>query len=428
MVHIRALGRAAKRAGLREGDGLVSLGGIPVEDVLDCLYFDGEERIDAEVERDGERRVFRIKKRAEEPLDIELAEEMRPMHCRNKCVFCFVDQLPKGMRDTLYVKDDDYRYSFISGSYVTLTNLTDVDVDRIVRLHLSPLYISVHAFDDEVRKKLVTNPNTASLIERMRRLGKEGIVMHTQIVVVPGINDRDELVASIRGLHGVKGVESVAVVPVGLTDHREGLAALRVATREESAETVAAVEALNAEFGGFCWCSDEYYIKAGLSPREYAYYGDFEQIENGVGLFAEFYDNVDYELSVTSARCPGKKIALITGVDFAPFLREKMKEVDAVIGTSSTVFGIVNRFFGENITVAGLVTAGDIVAQADCAGMDAAVIPDNMLKEFGDVFLDNVTLASVERALGVPVIVVSHSGADLVGRIAEHFRGEDKRK
>ena len=246
MVHIRALGRAAKRAGLREGDGLVSLGGKAIEDVLDCLYFDGEERIDAEVERDGERRVFRIKKRAEEPLDIELAEEMRPMHCRNKCVFCFVDQLPKGMRDTLYVKDDDYRYSFISGSYVTLTNLTDADVDRIVRLHLSPLYISVHAFDDEVRKKLVTNPNTASLIERMRRLGEEGIVMHTQIVVVPGINDRDELVASIRGLHGVKGVESVAVVPVGLTDHREGLAALRVATREESAETVAAVDAVNA--------------------------------------------------------------------------------------------------------------------------------------------------------------------------------------
>ena len=162
MVHIRALGRAAKRAGLREGDGLVSLGGKAVEDVLDCLYFDGEERIDAEVERDGERRVFRIKKRAEEPLDIELAEEMRPMHCRNKCVFCFVDQLPKGMRDTLYVKDDDYRYSFISGSYVTLTNLTDADVDRIVRLHLSPLYISVHAFDDEVRKKLVTESKHSS--------------------------------------------------------------------------------------------------------------------------------------------------------------------------------------------------------------------------------------------------------------------------
>lgn len=425
MAEIRSLGRAAKRAGLRVGDCLVSLGGEPVEDILDCLRFDGEERLDAEIVRGGKHRVLHIRKSADEPLDIELDAEMRPMHCRNKCVFCFVDQLPKGMRDSLYVKDDDYRYSFISGSYVTLTNLSDAEVERIVRLHLSPIYISVHAFTDDVRVRLVTNPATRSLIDRMRRLGEKGIKMHTQLVIVPGINDGEELVRSIRGLHGVKGVESVAVVPVGLTAHREGLAPIRIATKEESATTVAEVERLNAEYGGFCWCSDEYYVKAGLSPREYAYYGDFEQIENGVGLFAEFYDNVDYELSALPKMHLGKRVALITGVDFAPFLREKMKEVDAHIGTSSTVFGIVNRFFGETITVAGLVTAGDVIAQADCSGMDAAVIPDNMLKEFGDVFLDNVTVGEVERALGVPVIVVSHSGSDLAGSIAGFFRGED---
>ena len=283
----------------------------------------------------------------------------------------------------------------------------------------------MHAFTDEVRVRLVTNPGASRLIERMRHLGANGIKMHTQLVIVPGINDGEELEKSIRGLHGVEGVETVAVVPVGLTAHREGLAPIRIATKEESAWTVAAVEKLNEEFGGFCWCSDEYYVKAGLAPREYAYYGDFEQIENGVGLFAEFYDNVDYELSSLPEMKLGARIALITGVDFAPFLREKMKEVDAHIGTSSTVFGIVNHFFGETITVAGLVTAGDVIAQADCAGMDAAVIPDNMLKEFGDVFLDNVTLGDVERALGVPVIVVSHNGSDLVGRIAGHFRGEE---
>lgn len=276
-----------------------------------------------------------------------------------------------------------------------------------------------------MRVRLVTNPGASRLIERMRHLGANGIKMHTQLVIVPDINDGEELEKSIRGLHGVEGVETVAVVPVGLTAHREGLAPIRIATKEESAWTVAAVEKLNEEFGGFCWCSDEYYVKAGLAPREYAYYGDFEQIENGVGLFAEFYDNVDYELSTLPEMKLGARVALITGVDFAPFLREKMKEVDAHIGTSSTVFGIVNRFFGETITVAGLVTAGDVIAQADCAGMDVAVIPDNMLKEFGDVFLDNVTLGEVERALGVPVIVVSHNGSDLVGRIAGHFRGEE---
>ena len=426
MAKIKTLGRAARHAGLRVGDELTSLGGTPVEDVLDCLYYDGEEKFDAEVVRGGKKRVFRIKKRADEPLGIELEEEMRPMRCRNKCVFCFVDQLPKGMRESLYVKDDDYRYSFISGSYVTLTNLSDGDVDRVIRLHLSPIYISVHAFDGEVRRRLVTNPNTDKLIERMEKLGANGIKMHTQLVVVPGINDGAELEKSIRGLHSVEGVESVAVVPVGLTAHREGLARLRVATKEESSEAVALTEKLNEEFGGFCWCSDEYYIKAGLPPREYGYYGDFEQIENGVGLFAEFYDNVDYELSESPDMRLGKKLALITGVDFAPYLKEKMKEVDAKLGTSSTVFGIINHFFGETITVAGLVTAGDIMAQADCTGMDAAVIPDNMLKEFGDVFLDNVTVSEVERALGVPVIVVSHSGADLVGRIAGFFRGEER--
>lgn len=426
MAKIKTLGRAARHAGLRVGDELISLGGTPVEDVLDCLYYDGEEKFDAEVVRGGKKRVFRIKKRADEPLGIELEEEMRPMRCRNKCVFCFVDQLPKGMRESLYVKDDDYRYSFISGSYVTLTNLSDGDVDRVIRLHLSPIYISVHAFDGEVRRRLVTNPNTDKLIERMEKLGANGIKMHTQLVVVPGINDGAELEKSIRGLHSVEGVESVAVVPVGLTAHREGLARLRVATKEESSEAVALTEKLNEEFGGFCWCSDEYYIKAGLPPREYGYYGDFEQIENGVGLFAEFYDNVDYELSERADMRLGKKLALITGVDFAPYLKEKMKEVDAKLGTSSTVFGIINHFFGETITVAGLVTAGDIMAQADCTGMDAAVIPDNMLKEFGDVFLDNVTVSEVERALGVPVIVVSHSGADLVGRIAGFFRGEER--
>ena len=239
MPEIISLGRAAKRAGLREGDELVSLGGVPVTDVLDCLYHDAEESFDAEVIRAGKRRRIRVKKRADEPLDIELDAEMRPMRCKNKCLFCFVDQLPKGMRDSLYVKDDDYRFSFISGSYVTLTNLSEEEVDRMIRLRLSPIYISVHAYDDDVRRRLVSNPASDKLIGRMRRLGAHGIKMHTQIVVVPGINDGEVLERSIRGLHDIEGVETVAVVPVGLTAHREGLADLRVATREGSAAAVA---------------------------------------------------------------------------------------------------------------------------------------------------------------------------------------------
>lgn len=425
MAKIVSLGKAGRKAGFREGDELISFNGVPVEDELDCIYFDGEEKFTAEVCRAGKRRTLRVSKHPDESLDIALDCEMRPMHCRNKCVFCFVDQLPKGMRDTLYVKDDDYRFSFISGSYVTLTNLSESQLERIIRLKLSPIYISVHAFSDDVRRKLVTNPASEKLIERMRKLGENGIKMHTQLVIVPGLNDGEELEKSIHGLHGIEGVLTVAVVPVGLTDHREGLANLRVATAEESSATVEQVERLNEEFGGFCWCSDEYYVKAGRPPREYGYYGDFEQIENGVGLFAQFYDNVDFELSSIEDMHLGKKVGFVTGVDFAPYLEKKLKEVDAKIGISSTVFGVVNNFFGQHITVAGLVTASDIIAQVDAAGLDAAVIPDNMLKEFGDVFLDNVTVAEAEHALGVPFIVVSHSGSDFVSRIAEFFRGED---
>ena len=422
MPKITSLNRLAAKQGFRAGDDVVSLGGYEMRDILDYLYFDNEKTFTAEVLRNGKKHTIKVRKKPEETLGLEFDLEMKPMRCRNKCVFCFVDQLPEHLRETLYVKDDDYRYSFISGCYVTLTNLPEEEIDRIIRLKLSPIYISVHAFTDEVRRKLVTNPNTQNLIDRMRRMGENGIVMHTQLVIVPGINDGEELVKSIRGLHGIQGVETVAVVPVGLTAHREGLADIRMATREEAEVTVDAVEKLNAEYGAFCWCSDEYYLKAGRAPREYSYYGDFAQIENGVGLFAEFYDNVDYSLSECTDRADGKKLGFITGVDFAPFLREKLKEVDAAIGTSSTVFGVINNFFGKTITVAGLVTASDITSQVDASGLDAVVIPDNMLKEFGEVFLDNVSVSEVSRKLGVPVIRVAHNGADFAGTITQFFR------
>lgn len=421
MPKITKLSPLAKKLGFRVGDDVVSLGGYVMKDVLDYLYYDNESSFAAEIVRDGKSHTVKVRKRAEETLGLEFDAEMQPARCRNKCVFCFVDQLPKNMRETLYVKDDDYRYSFISGSYVTLTNLSDDEIERIIRLRLSPLYISVHAFDGEVRRRLVSNPNTDKLIDRMRLLGSRGIEMHTQLVIVPGINDGGVLTESIRGLKSVDGVRTVAVVPVGLTEHREGLADIRMATREEAAETVAQVERLNGEYGGFCWCSDEYYLKAGLPPREYAYYGDFEQIENGVGLFAEFYDNVDYELSEMPEMSLGKSLGFITGVDFAPYLAEQLKAVDAKLGISSKVFGIKNHFFGETITVAGLVTAGDIIAQVDAEGLDALVIPDNMLREFGDVFLDDVSVSEVGRRLGRPIIKVSHSGADLVSAVAGFF-------
>lgn len=429
MPIIKNLSALALRQGFRKFDDVQKLGGFPFCDELDYLYFDGEEKFDAELIRNGEKRVVKVKKRADQPLGLEFDFDMKPERCKNNCVFCFVSQLPPGMRDTLYVKDDDYRFSFISGSYVTLTNVSDGDIDRIIRLKLSPLYISVHAFDDDIRVKLIKNPNTKKLIPYMRRLGEAGIKMHTQLVIVPGMNDGEVLRRSIEGLRGIIGVESVAVVPVGLTGHRDKLTKLRAVGAEEAKETIELVEKLNDKYGGFCRCSDEYYVKAGLPVREYGYYGDFSQLENGVGLIADFEDNLSYALDTAKRAELNLKLAFVTGTSFAPLLEEYVKPLESHLGVKITVVPAVNEFFGDSVTVAGLLTAADILKalgkaaeRAFKAGeppFDAVVLPDNMLREFTDTFLDNVSVKELEGAAGMPALIAAHNGSDLPEIISE---------
>lgn len=421
MPKITAMSDRAKRLGFRIGDEVVRIGGFSMSDELDYLYYDNESKFVVEVLRDGKPRRLRVRKKDGETLGLEFDCEMKPSVCKNHCIFCFVDQLPKGMRDSLYIKDDDYRYSFMCGSYVTMTNVTDEDIERIIRLKLSPLYISVHAYNDDVRAFMLKNPNTRKLIWQMRALGEGGIKMHTQLVVVPGVNDGSVLEESIRGLRTVQGVETVAVVPVGLTGHRTKLADLPAVDADNARRTIELVEALNAEYGGFCWCSDEYYIKAGLSVREYSYYGAFEQIENGVGLLADFDDNFYYSLQNIKPMRLGKRVDMITGVSFAPILSERVKKLEVKLNIECRVHAIRNDFFGNSVTVAGLVTAGDIIAQVKGGSADAYVIPDNMLREFTDTFLDNITVKQLEQELGAPVIVVPHNGADMPQKIAAHF-------
>ncbi|MBQ3754978.1 MAG: DUF512 domain-containing protein, partial [Clostridia bacterium] len=331
---IKAVGKVGKKQGFKVGDDLVKLAGYKVQDDLDYLFYDNEQRFDAEIIRGGKQKTISVKKKVGESLELEFDYEMKPVVCKNHCIFCFVDQLPKNMRESLYVKDDDYRYSFMCGSYVTMTNVTDEDIERIVRLKLSPLYISVHAYDNEIRKFMLKNPNTVKLIDQMRYLGEHGIVMHTQLVVVPGINDGKVLEDSIRGLHTIKGVETVAVVPVGLTGHRNGLSDLNCVNEENARETIKMVEALHVELGGFCWCSDEYYVKANIDVKDGKYYGAYEQIENGVGLLAEFKENFEYELEETPDCKLNKRIDMITGVSFAPYLKVYAKKLDAKLCTT----------------------------------------------------------------------------------------------
>ncbi len=421
MPKITGLSKTAKRLGFKVGDDVLKMGGYDVVDELDYLFYDNESEFDVVLSRGKKIKTVKVNKT--EPLGLEFDWEIKPAVCKNHCIFCFVDQLPRGMRESLYVKDDDYRFSFISGSYVTLTNVTDADIDRIIRLRLSPLYISVHALDDEVRKFMLKNPNTLKLRDYMKRLGENGIKMHTQLVVVPNINDGKVLEDSIRGLKAMEGVLSVAVVPVGMTRHRAELAELTPVDENNARQTVAMVEKLHAELDGFCWCSDEYYVKANIPVGEYGYYGAFNQIENGVGMLAEFKENFLYSLEETSAVKLDKRVDMITGVSFATILEEYLPALEDKLGIRCKVNAVVNDYFGHSVTVAGLLTATDIVAQTE-RGADAYVIPDNMLREFTDTFLDNKTVKDVEDALGAPIIVVPHSGNGFAAVIAEHFKTE----
>ena len=422
MPKITNLTPFAKRKGLKIGDEIVKIGGYPCVDILDTLYFDNEKKFDIVVYRDGKIKNIKIRKKETKPLGIEL-EEMETIRCKNKCVFCFVDQLPKGLRDTLYVKDDDYRLSFISGCYVTMTNVGEEEIERILRLKLSPMYISVHAFNDDKRVALVKNPNTRNLINTMRRLGANGIKMHTQLVIVPEMNDGATLIESIEGLRGVEGVESVAVVPVGLTGHRDNLTQIRPVSKDEAVETIEHVEWLNKQYGGdFCWCSDEYYLIAEKPIPQDKFYGDFNQIENGVGLIADFISNLDYSLGEMEDCTLSGRATLITGKSFAPVLEVEKKKIESKLGLNLDVLGVSNAFFGTSVTVAGLVVGKDIVAQAEGKDTDVYLVPDNMLREFTTTFLDDTTVKDIETQLGKPVIVVQHNGSDLAEKLATYFK------
>ena len=382
-------------------------------DVLDIAFYDSLESFFCVVERKGKLKTIKVKKKAEDSLGIEIDEELTPARCKNKCTFCFVDQMPKNMRSALYVKDDDYRFSFISGSYITLTNLTESDIERILRLKLSPLYISVHAMDDKVRYSLVKNPATLKLREIMQRLSDGGIKMHTQLVIVPKVNDGAVLEDSIEKLHQIENVLSVAVVPVGLTKHREGLEKISPIDKEGAKKIIEQTERLYKKFGGFCYAADELYMKAGKKIPEYDYYQDFPQIENGVGLLRLFESDFREALAEREPLPARRALSMAGGEAAYPFFRELYRAL-VPYGIDLSVYPIRNDYFGGNVSVGGLVTGGDLVRQlTGRLSSGVLLIPHNMLREGEDVFLDGMTLLEAEEALSVRIRPV-RSGADLV--------------
>ncbi|MDE7071685.1 MAG: DUF512 domain-containing protein [Clostridia bacterium] len=428
MAKITAIdkGSIGEELGLEVGDELIGFNGEKIVDILDYVYYDSQEFFTLNIKaKQGEVVDIEIEKDESETLGLTLDEsvELEPMRCKNKCAFCFVDQLPKGMRETLYVKDDDYRLSFVSGNYVTLSNIGQKELDRIVKLHLSPLYISVHAYDKDVKTKLVANPESAKVFEKMMYLAQHGILMHTQIVLCKDFNDGDILKQTLEELYKLSPmVQTVAIIPVGLTCHRQGLYPVKTFDKVSSGQVIDMVEKFNAESGGnFCWCSDEFYIKAERQLPSYGEYGDFCQIENGVGLCAEFVNSFEEALSQVKGSDKSLEVAVITGQSFKGILAQCVSRLkDKYPNVTVRICDIYNDFFGRTITVSGLITPTDIIKQVKDMPK-YTIIPSTMLREFTDTFLDGYTVPMLEEALQTN-IKVSQGGESFVKLIDELTR------
>jgi putative radical SAM enzyme (TIGR03279 family) len=408
VVHV-APDSSASRLGIKRGDRLLSINGREIRDVIDYQFLVADERLSLSIEPKGlPRKNLIVTKDPDDTLGIE-CEPPVVRRCRNKCIFCFVDQTPPGCRKSLYVKDDDYRASFLHGNYITLGNLSEDDWSRIFSQRLSPLYVSVHATDRTLRSRILNNKRAPHILSQLRRLAQGGIRIHAQIVLCPGVNDGPHLLKTVHDLAGLfPSVSSVAVVPVGLTAHRAGLYPLRTFTRKEARAAVEALEETARTFlktfgTRLVFASDEFYITAGMAVPGASWYEDFPQLENGVGMVAQFLREA--ARTRLPLRVPPKQVSLVTGESFAPILGKLVRRLKAVTGLSPRLITAQNRFFGAPVSVAGLLTGQDILSAAKGKRLGSMlVIPSATLREDEDVFLDGMDRPLLERTLGVRVV------------------------
>ena len=414
---------AAARAGVKPGETLITINGHSIRDVLDYRFYGYESRLMLEL-RTPEGKVRRVRLRKEEGEDSGLEFETylmdTPKHCANRCVFCFVDQLPKGMRETLYFKDDDARLSFLMGNYITLTNLRTEELERMIELRISPINVSVHATEPDLRRQLLGNPRAGEGYAIMQRLAAAGIVMNCQIVACPGLNDGAHLRKTMEDLRALyPQVESVSVVPVGLTKHREGLCPLRPYDEKSARETLKLVNGygetcLREEGSRIFFCSDELFLKAHMPIPEEDYYEEYPQLENGVGMLRLLITEFLEELEKTET-CDSEPFTIATGVAAAPFLRMlAQKAMEKFPTLHGEVYSVENMRFGTTIDVAGLVTGQDLIEQMRNKPLTGRLlISQTMLRHGEGVFLDDVTLPDVERELSIRVIPVPQDGRAL---------------
>ena len=421
-------GSPAYKAGIRDGDTLVSIDGNEIVDVLDYRFYQDNESLTVEfINSSGKTRTAKVKKDEYEELGLDFETYLmdNKHSCRNKCVFCFIDQLPKGLRESLYFKDDDSRLSFLFGNYITLTNITEHEVERIIKMHISPINISVHTTNPELRVKMMANKNAGRALEIIDRFNNAGIKLNCQLVLCPGYNDGEELERTLKDLSELENAECIAAVPVGLTAYREGLAKIEPFNKQTAGDVLRIID----KYGDIClkkygqrriFGADEFYLLAEREIPEADYYGDFLQLENGVGLWSllrsEALKALDDLEEIPNSK---RSLSLACGEAAYPLISmiaDKCKEKNPRL--NPRVFAIKNNFFGGKINVSGLVTATDIEEQLKGEDLgEELLIPSAMLRAEGDMFLDSVTVEELSERLGIKITPVNNDGYELVNAI-----------
>ena len=420
----------ADELGIEVGDLLISINGEPIHDIIEYRFLLSDEYLELEIQKQNrEVYIYEIEKDYDDDLGIEFTNPIidKAKSCRNKCVFCFIDQLPKGMRETLYFKDDDSRLSFLQGNFVTLTNMSEEDINNIIKYRISPINISVHTTNPELRKTMIKNKFAGNLYSIMERLAEAQIQMNCQIVLCPGYNDKKELERTVSDLAKLYPyVNSVAAVPVGITKHRAHLPNLEIFNKQTAGETIDQVEKLHHKYlkelgTRFIFLSDEFYIMANRKLLNYDEYEGFIQFENGVGMISKFEREIEDYLENLSEdyKSKIKKVSIATGHSAYEFMCEMAKCImEKCPNVQIDVYKIINKFFGDTITVSGLVTATDIIDQLKDKDLgETLYIPRSMLKADEEIFLDNITLEEISNIMEIEVVPCLNEGKDFIDKI-----------
>ena len=417
-------GSHADKAGIKKGETLLSINSNEIVDVLDYRFYQVNRKLTLEVaDEDKNVRTIEMTKGEYEEIGLEFETYLmdKQHSCRNKCIFCFIDQLPKGMRESLYFKDDDSRLSFLFGNYITLTNITEHEIDRIIKMHISPINVSVHTTNPELRCKMMNNRFAGDTLKYLKRFADAGITLNCQIVSCPGINDGDELVRTLTDLENL-GVNMTAIVPVGLTRYRENLYPLVPYNKETAGQTIDIIEKMGDECvkkhgRRIFFPGDEFYLLAEREIPSPEFYEDFSALEDGIGMIAYLTDDVGWkleELDADESLC--HKVTIACGEGVFPYMKRIMSMINEKFpNITINTRAIKNNFFGGGVNVSGLVTGGNLIDQLrdDDLG-DRLIITSSMLRFENDLFLDDVSTDDVERELGVTLVPVNNNGNDLV--------------